>query len=146
MSIESIELWHKRARPQPDHNDLAVQFGCHIEELHEMTLAVFGSNEDTELLVLSLQSAAKRLADHLKAGKGGIEVADPEELLDSLADQIVTAVGVGHCAGMHTSKAVQVVNLSNWSKFDENGQPFFNENGKIAKGPSYAPPNLEGLF
>ena len=146
MSIESIELWHKRARPEPDHNNLAVQFGCHCEEIHEMLLTVYGSNEDTERLVLALGAAAKQLADHLKAGEGGIEIADPEALLDSLADQIVTGVGVGHCCGMKTAQAVERVNTSNWSKFDEHGQPIFNANGKIAKGPNYSPPDLKGLY
>ncbi len=68
------------------------------------------------------------------------------EFLDSLADQIVTSVGVGHCAGMKTAEAVTAVNRSNYSKFDKNGYPIFNDSGKIAKGPDYAPPNLEGLY
>lgn len=37
--------------------------------------------------------------------------------------------------------ALQEVNRSNWSKF-ENGEPIFDENGKIKKGPNYRPPDL----
>jgi hypothetical protein len=47
---------------------------------------------------------------------------------------------------MKTAEAVTAVNRSNYSKFDKNGYPIFNENGKIAKGPDYTPPNLEGLY
>lgn len=36
MSIESIELWHKRARPEPTDKDFNVQLGCHLEEVVEM--------------------------------------------------------------------------------------------------------------
>jgi hypothetical protein len=67
-------------------------------------------------------------------------------LLDSAADQIVTSVGVGHCAHTNIVKAVDVVNGSNWSKFDKDGQPIFDQNGKILKGPDYKAPDLEGLY
>jgi hypothetical protein len=73
-------------------------------------------------------------------------IADRRELLDSLADQIVTAVGVGHCANMNVPEAVLRVNKSNWSKYDQDGQPIFKPNGKIDKGPNYVEPDLSGLF
>ena len=63
----------------------------------------------------------------------------------AIGDQVVTAIGVAHCAGMKGAAAVDQVNLSNWSKFTEDGEPIFNETGKIAKGPRYMPPNLDGL-
>jgi hypothetical protein len=75
-----------------------------------------------------------------------LTVAYRGDFLDSVADQIVTAAGAGHCAGMQVTEAVRRVNSSNWSKYDTNGKPIFDENGKIAKGPNYEPPNLEGLY
>jgi len=74
------------------------------------------------------------------------EIVDRKEFLDSIADQIVTAVGVGHCAGMKTSDAVDAVSRSNWSKFNDEGFPIFNEHGKVTKGPNYKRPYLEGLY
>ena len=141
MSIDSIELWHRRARPDPVQENFNVQLGCHIEEFIEMLDATKFNNTWTNLryeLVL--------LADRLKANMENAEIVDRKEFLDSLADQIVTSVGVGHCAGMKTAEAVTAVNRSNYSKFDKNGYPIFNDSGKIAKGPDYAPPNLEGLY
>lgn len=44
--------------------------------------------------------------------------------------------------GFDMSGALKEVNLSNWSKFDENGNPIFNENGKIVKGENYFKPDL----
>ena len=29
------------------------------------------------------------------------------------------------------------------SKLDENGNPIYNENGKVLKGPNYSEPNLK---
>lgn len=141
MSIDSIELWHRRARPEPTPENLNVQLGCHVEEFIEMLDAVKFNGTWTNLryeLVL--------LADRLKANMESAEIVDRKEFLDSLADQIVTAVGVGHCAGMKTSDAVDAVSRSNWSKFNDEGFPIFNEHGKIAKGPNYKRPYLEGLY
>ena len=141
MSIDSIEVWHRRARPEPEQKNFNVQMGCHVEEFIEMLDAVKFNNTWTNLryeLVL--------LADRLKANMENAEIVDRKEFLDSLADQIVTAIGVGHCAGMKTSDAVDEVSRSNWSKFNDEGFPIFNEHGKIAKGPNYKPPYLEGLY
>ena len=141
MSIDSIELWHRRARPEPTPENLNVQLGCHIEEFIEMLDAVKFNGTWTNLryeLVL--------LADRLKANMESAEIVDRKEFLDALADQIVTSVGVGHCAGMKTSDAVDAVSRSNWSKFNDEGFPIFNEHGKIAKGPNYKRPYLEGLY
>jgi predicted HAD superfamily Cof-like phosphohydrolase len=63
------------------------------------------------------------------------------ELLDSLADQIVTAIGVAHMFGFDISGALAEVNRSNFSKF-EDGKPVFDANGKITKGKNYTPPEL----
>jgi len=141
MSIDSIELWHRRARPEPTPENLNVQLGCHVEEFIEMLDAVKFNATWTNLryeLVL--------LADRLKANMESAEIVDRKEFLDSLADQIVTAVGVGHCAGMKTSDAVDAVSRSNWSKFNDEGFPIFNEHGKVTKGPNYKRPYLEGLY
>ena len=141
--IEAIELWHKRARPNPSEDDFNVQMGCHFEEIEEMMSAMDCSEsaywEDIrhEIFVLSQE---------LKEGKVKVRIADRKEFLDAVADQIVTGVGAGHCAYMGTSEAVKRVNTSNWSKYDKDGQPIFSEHGKIAKGPDYQPPNLDGLY
>ncbi len=141
MSIDSIELWHRRARPEPTPENLNVQLGCHVEEFIEMLDAVKFNDTWTNLryeLVL--------LADRLKANMENAEIVDRKEFLDSIADQIVTSVGVGHCAGMKTSDAVDAVSRSNWSKFNDEGFPIFNEHGKIAKGPNYKRPVLDNLY
>jgi hypothetical protein len=143
MSTDQIELWHKRARPSPTAADFNVQLGCHFEEIEEMMRSIKGSDyelwEDVRLQVLVLSKL-------LKGGHIAATITDRKELLDSLADQVVTGIGVGHCAGMKTAEAISRVNRSNYSKFDKNGYPIFNEQGKVMKGPDYAPPDLEGLY
>ena len=140
--IDNITLWHKRARPEPTEKDFNVQLGCHIEEFVEMldslTIRVEGFGKAIDAL--------EDVANGLKAGTLTVSSVDRGELLDSLADQIVTAVGVGHCAKMDMNAAVQEVNDSNWSKFNYKGFPEFDENGKVKKGERYRKPNLKGMY
>lgn len=151
MCIDSIEMWHRRARPDPTAKDFNVQLGCHLEEIGEMLEQLVWRNVSTNegfkfaedsTLCMYVNIFAKALKD----GTIKASIKDGGEFLDSLADQIVTAVGVGHCAGMKTSDAVTAVNSSNWSKYDVNGKPIFDANGKIAKGPNYHKPNLQGMY
>ena len=143
MSADQIELWHKRARPEPTVEDFNVQLGCHLEEIVEMLNVINTTQNDA---LVRARTALNWLADCLKKGLITADITDRKEFLDSLADQVVTAIGAGYCAGMKTADAVAAVNRSNYSKFDKNGYPIFNENGKVAKGPDYAPPNLEGMY
>lgn len=145
MSLENIELWHKRARPTPTPEDFNVQLGCHFEELDEMfeTLAF---DFDTAHIANEARSYIKLLAKRLKRGEGKAKIYDRKEFLDSIADQVVTGIGAAYCAGMQGAEAANRVNTSNWSKFDDDGQPIRDANGKIAKGPNYTPPDLEGLY
>lgn len=143
MSVDLIKLWHERARPNPNEQQFNVQLGCHFEEICEM-LAVLNTTENNTLV--RARAALSWLADGLKRGNVQATITDRQEFLDAIADQVVTAVGAAHCAKMNVTEAVRRVNTSNWSKYNVDGQPVFDENGKIKKGPTYAPPDLTGLY
>ena len=145
MSIESIALWHKRARPEPDDDAFNVQLGCHFEEVLEMLEVISVAEGLGRLAHKCTVDALTVLSQELKHGTKAV-VLDRKEFLDSLGDQIVTAVGVGYCAKMKMVEAVEEVNRSNWSKFNYKGFPEFNAHGKIAKGEQYSEPNLEGMY
>ncbi|MFM7011485.1 MAG: hypothetical protein ACKO0Z_19510 [Betaproteobacteria bacterium] len=146
MSIESIELWHKRARPNPNARNLDVQVACHLEEIAEMFEVLRLTDRYGTDLSRTVWDQLHLLSQSLKEGLLKAEINERGPFLDALADQVVTAVGVGHCADMRVSEAVRRVNASNWTKYDEDGLPLFSENGKIQKGPRYTPPDLEGLY
>lgn len=141
--IASINLWHKRARPEPTDRDFRVSLGVHFEEVAEMLDALEGADVETRFIVWVLQGYVKQLAEGLKTGEYSAGIKDRKEFLDAICDQIVTAVGAAYCAHMDVVKGMDIVNTSNWSKFDENGQPLRDENGKIKKGPKYTPPHLD---
>jgi predicted HAD superfamily Cof-like phosphohydrolase len=143
MTTEAIELWHKRARPEPTDKDFNVQLGCHFEEIEEMMRSL-DANDDELWTDVRLQILV--LSKLLKINELKVTVNDRKEFLDSIADQVVTGIGAAYCAGMKGAAACERVNTSNWSKFDENGQPIRDANGKITKGPNYQPPVLDGLY
>ena len=136
--IHSIKEWFKAAKPNPSTVDACVQIGCHYEEVSEMS-AVLYDNVRYELADTAILYKIKHIA-YL----GAVEELSADarvKLLDALCDQVVTAVGVAYMMGMDIEGALAEVNRSNWSKF-EGGVPVFNEQGKIAKGVEYTPPEL----
>lgn len=137
--LHSIKAWFKAAKPEPTVKDAWVQIGCHYEEVAEMADALW----DKEVL-----ESAENTADNYKDTDDCFiyfleDLSDSQriQLLDAICDQIVTAVGVAYMMGMDIEGALAEVNRSNWSKF-EGGVPVFNEQGKIAKGVQYTPPEL----
>ncbi len=143
MSIESINLWHSRARPTPDAAQFNVQLGCHLEEIVEM-LGTFTLTRGDGSMYDALEIFSW-VAEGLKANEISATITDRKGFLDAIADQVVTGVGAAYCAGMNAPEAVRRVDSSNWSKFVD-GQPVFDENGKIAKPATYKPVDLTGLY
>ena len=136
--IHSIKEWFKAAKPNPSTLDVCIQIGCHYEEVSEMSAVLY---DDVRF---ALAATALLYRKNHRAYLGAVEELSADarvELLDALCDQVVTAVGVAYMMGMDIEGALAEVNRSNWSKF-EGGVPVFNEQGKIAKGVEYTPPEL----
>lgn len=145
MTIASINAWHQAARPEPTASDLRVQIGCHLEEVAEMLEALEPLTHDTDGLLFATLAGLQALSERLKSGSCDVVISSRANALDALCDQIVTAVGVAHCAGMRIEDALAEVDRANWSKFVD-GQPLRDANGKITKGPQYEAPRLEGMY
>lgn len=138
--ITQTKKWFEIAVPNPTSKNISTQIGCHLEEVAEMLETISSVNKDDAKILASLHDAINYVADRIKQN-GGIVAKDRIGLLDSIADQIVTATGVGTFLGMNVPGALAEVNRSNYSKF-EDGEPIFNENKKVMKGKDYTPPDL----
>lgn len=144
-TIASITEWHKRARPTPDNKAFQVQLGCHFEEIAEQLNTIIGVDRAFDQQINTARSLLTYLADSLKSGEQMVSIINRKEFLDAVADQVVTGIGAAYCAGMKPVEALICVDASNWSKFVD-GFPVFNEQGKIAKPPTYQPVDLTGCY
>lgn len=130
--------WFKEAKPEPTSKDICTQIGCHYEEVGEMDLAIDNDDgiSDNGTLAEWYKKVSPDMADYV------LTEVNRTELLDALADQIVTAVGAAYMMGFDIIGALKEVNASNWSKFVD-GRAVTDENGKIIKGEGYFKPELE---
>ena len=67
------------------------------------------------------------------------------ECLKELADLVYVCYQYAANLGWDLDEAMHRVHESNMSKLDEYGKPIYRDDGKVLKGPNYAPPNLEDL-
>ena len=67
------------------------------------------------------------------------------ECLKELADLVYVCYQYAENMSWDLDEALHRVHQSNMSKLGEDGKPIFREDGKVLKGPNYAPPNLEDL-
>jgi len=64
------------------------------------------------------------------------------EVADALTDILYVTYGAGHAFGIDLDKCFEEVQNSNMSKLGKNGEPIYNESGKVMKGPNYFKPDL----
>jgi predicted HAD superfamily Cof-like phosphohydrolase len=94
------------------------------------------SNEKTNKLRIDLiQEELEELQQAMK-DKNLLEVAD------ALTDILYVTYGAGHAFGIDLDKCFDEVQRSNMSKLGEDGNPIYNDQGKVMKGPNYFKPNL----
>ena len=67
------------------------------------------------------------------------------ECLKELADLVYVCYQYAANMDWDLDEALHRVHESNMSKLDEDGKPIYRDDGKVLKGPNYAPPNLEDL-
>ena len=68
-----------------------------------------------------------------------------EDALKELADLIYVSYQYAENMGWFLDEALDRVHKSNMSKLDDNGEPIYRDDGKVLKGPNYAPPYLKDL-
>jgi len=70
---------------------------------------------------------------------------DDDEVLKELCDLVYVCVGFAVTYGWSFDTAFNRVHESNMSKLDEEGNPLYREDGKVAKSNCYEPPKLSDL-
>ena len=83
------------------------------------------------------------IQEELDELKEGIKNRDIIEVADALTDILYVTYGAGHSFGIDLDKCFEEVQRSNMSKLGLDGQPIYNKDGKVMKGPNYSEPNLK---
>ena len=95
----------------------------------------FSSEKINKLRIDLIKEELEELTDAMK-NKDLLEVAD------ALTDILYVTYGAGHAFGIDLDKCFDEVQNSNMSKLDKDGNPIYNESGKVMKGPNYFKPDL----
>jgi len=82
------------------------------------------------------------IKEELDEFKEAMDNKDLLEIADALTDILYVTYGAGHAFGIDLDKCFDEVQNSNMSKLSENGEPIYNESGKVMKGPNYFKPDL----
>ena len=82
------------------------------------------------------------IKEELEELKIAMENKDLLEVADALTDILYVTYGAGHAFGIDLDKCFEEVQSSNMSKLGEDGNPIYNESGKVMKGPKYFKPDL----
>ena len=144
--IDSIALWHRRANPTVSYETFCTQLGCYFEEQAEVLDELDITDMNHKLLLSQAADLLERIGMLLKEGEMCVRISDRENFLKEMCDVVVTAVGSCYNADMAIVSAIEEVNRSNWSKFDENGEPVRDKRtGKILKGERYSKADLNGM-
>ena len=133
--------WFSKAVPKPTSQNVSVQIGVHFEEVAEMIAEIQTSNSVAAQKLDAAQDALNSLAYYLKTGQPELRINNRVAFLDSICDQLVTATGSAYMLHMDPVGGLIEVNESNYSKFVD-GEPLFDDNKKIKKGPNYRKPDL----
>ena len=82
------------------------------------------------------------IKEELDELKEAMDNNDLLEVADALTDILYVTYGAGHAFGINLDKCFDEVQNSNMSKLGENGEPIYNESGKVMKAPDYFKPDL----
>ena len=82
------------------------------------------------------------IKEELEELKIAIDSKNLIEVADALTDILYVTYGAGHAFGINLDGCFDEVQQSNMSKLDDNGNPIYNDSGKVMKGPKYFKPDL----
>ena len=83
------------------------------------------------------------IEEELNEFKDAVSKKDLKEVADALTDILYVTYGAGHALGINLDNCFEEVQKSNMSKLGDDGEPIYNEHGKVLKGPHYFEPNLK---
>ena len=116
-----------------------------VREFHE----TYNHPVRTQPTIGSARERLLRLAlirEEVDELESAIYNGDIVEMYDALIDILWVTHGALHTFGLPFEEGLEEVARSNRTKLGEDGNPIYNELGKVKKGPNYSPPDLQGVL
>ena len=126
---------------------LRMNYTQHLQQQSLMDMAesfrqAYGVTSSSDQTV----TQKRLIAEEYREFDWATAVGDPKwEQLKELADLVYVCYQYAANEEWDLDEAMRRVHESNMSKLDEHGKPIYREDGKVMKGPNYAPPHLEDL-
>tara|TARA_B110000438_G_scaffold300409_1_gene352740 strand:+ start:765 stop:1166 length:402 start_codon:yes stop_codon:yes gene_type:complete len=91
----------------------------------------------------TMQLRYELIKEELEELEAAMKTKNLKEIADALTDILYVTYGAGYAYGINLDKCFKEVQRSNMSKLGKDGNPIFNDKGKVMKGPNYSEPNLK---
>lgn len=99
-----------------------------------------------ELPIETIRLRNKLIIDEVKEMFDAIADDNVVEVFDALLDLTYVTIGAMMAYGFPAEKGFAEVQRSNMTKLGEDGQPIYDEDGKVVKGPNFEPPQLAPIM
>ena len=86
------------------------------------------------------------IKEELDELKEAMVKSDIVEIADAIADILYVTYGAAAAYGINVDMVVDEVHDSKMSKLDEDGNPIYNDDGKVMKGPGYFEPRIATIL
>lgn len=120
-----------------------------VKEFHEAFGHPIGnktlSQETYNLRLKLINEERKELEEAITNYRISPTSLNREQVLKEMADVQYVLSGLAVCLGLDLEEAFIRVHESNMSKLGTDGKPIYRDDGKVLKGPHYAPPYLGDL-
>ena len=83
------------------------------------------------------------IKEELNELEEAMKIKNLKEIADALTDILYVTYGAGYAYGINLDKCFKEVQRANMSKLGQDGNPIYNDKGKVMKGPNYSPPDLK---
>ena len=126
-----------------------MNYNLHLQnkslmEMAESFRSAFGQEPSQTLAAMTMQK--NLIAEEWQEFDWATAKDEPRSnQLKELADLVYVCYQYAANMEWDLDEAMKRVHNSNMSKLDDYGNPVYREDGKVMKGPNYAPPNLEDL-
>ena len=90
----------------------------------------------------TMQLRLDLIKEELSELEDAMKTKNLKEVADALTDILYVTYGAGYAYGVDLDECFKEVQRANMSKLGEDGEPIYNDQGKVMKGPNYTKPDL----